>query len=222
VSDDELARALGVSIERRVGRVSPRPDLDDLLTRLDRGTSRRRVWYVVAALSLAIVAAFGGFLIGSTSRGSDAASVVTAGDGVPDRPATSSAVEPADVLTARADIVKAFQDAYTGGTPDDVRVAAIQRGTELSGLRRDITALAHASGYTAEQLDGTTVSVLDVTFIDETHAAVRFTLSVPGHGDVLVDRIGFAVVDGSRWKVALRTACDLLSLNGVQRPCPPK
>ena len=119
------------------------------------------------------------------------------------------------------EVLKAYQEAYTGGVTDAVRDAAVQRGSELSELRQDIIAIARATGYTAEQFAGTTVSVRDITFIDDTHAAVRFTLSVPGHGDVLVDRTGFAVVDGGRWKVALRTACDVLSLNGVQRPCPP-
>ncbi len=100
MNDDELTAALAVSIERRVARVSPQPDLDDLLTRLDRGTSRRRVWYAAAALLIAIVAALGGYLIGSTSNGTDTTRVISPADGVPDRFPTSSPVEPADVVSA--------------------------------------------------------------------------------------------------------------------------
>ena len=64
---------------------------------------------------------------------------------------TSSPVEPADVVTARAEVVKAYQEAYTGGLTDQVRDAAVQRGSELSELRQDIIAIARAHGYTAEQ-----------------------------------------------------------------------
>jgi hypothetical protein len=63
--------------------------------------------------------------------------------------------------------------------------------------------------------------VLGTSFIDETHAIVRFTLTVPGHGAILTDRVGYAVIDGGRWKVALRTVCDLLSLGGLSGQCPP-
>jgi hypothetical protein len=80
---------------------------------------------------------------------------------------------------------------------------------------------AQRYGYTSEQLAGTSVTVLGVVFIDEAHAAVRFTITVPEHGDVLVDRVGYAFFDSGRWKVALRTACDLLSLNGLRQQCPP-
>ena len=58
-------------------------------------------------------------------------------------------------------------------------------------------------------------------FIDDTHAVVRFDLSIPDHGNVLADRAGYAVfVDGS-WKVALRTVCDIVSLDGTTQTCPP-
>ena len=81
---------------------------------------------------------------------------------------------------------------------------------------------AERFGYTAEQLAGTTISLRDIAFIDETHAVVHFTLAIPGHGTILVDRVGYAVHTDGRWKVALRTACDLLSLDGLGRTCPPE
>jgi hypothetical protein len=63
--------------------------------------------------------------------------------------------------------------------------------------------------------------VRTTSFIDETHAIVQFTLTVPGHGPILTDRVGYAVLDGGRWKVALRTVCDLLSLGGLGTQGPP-
>ena len=63
--------------------------------------------------------------------------------------------------------------------------------------------------------------MLDTAFIDASHAVVHFTLTIPGHGPILADRVGYAVLTDGRWKVALRTACDLLSLDGLGRTCPP-
>jgi hypothetical protein len=124
-------------------------------------------------------------------------------------------------VTARTAIVQAFEDAFDGTSLPAARDAATQDGAELSQLRRDVLAYAQRFGYTAEQLAGTKIDVLEVSFIDETHATVRFTLTVPGRGAVIVDKVGYAVLDGGRWKVALRTACDLLSLDGVIGRCPP-
>ena len=49
----------------------------------------------------------------------------------------------------------------------------------------------------------------------------QFSLTIPGHGEILRDRVGYAVLVDGRWKVALRTECDLLSLNGLGAQCPP-
>jgi hypothetical protein len=143
-------------------------------------------------------------------------------DGTP--PATSpdaTLVEPVDPVAARGAIVAAFQDAFDGTSSPAAKDVAIQDGAQLDQLRRDVLVYAQRFGYTADQLVATKITVLDVSFIDETHAAVRFTLSVPGRGDVIVDKVGYAVLDGGRWKVALRTACDLLSLDGLVGRCPP-
>ena len=50
---------------------------------------------------------------------------------------------------------------------------------------------------------------------------MQFSLTIPGHGEILRDRVGYAVLVDGRWKVALRTECDLLSLNGLGAQCPP-
>jgi hypothetical protein len=63
--------------------------------------------------------------------------------------------------------------------------------------------------------------VLATRFIDSTHAIVQFSLTISGHGEVLKDRVGYAVLVNGRWKVALRMECDLLSLNGLGVQCPP-
>ena len=97
----------------------------------------------------------------------------------------------------------------------------MQDAAALRQLRRDSLAFAESHGLTTAQIAGATITVLDVNFIDETHAAVNFTLTIPGRGDVIVDKVGYAVVDSGRWKVALRTSCDLLSLDGLIGPCPP-
>jgi hypothetical protein len=49
---------------------------------------------------------------------------------------------------------------------------------------------------------------------------VTFTLTIPDHGAVITDRVGYAVFEDGRWKVALRTACDLVSLSGPSEQCP--
>ena len=164
----------------------------------------------------------GGYLIGHTDTSPEARTSVAASDGtppvtVPDAPG----VEPADPIAARAQITQSFHAAFDGGASPAAKDAAFQAGDTLRDLRRDVLAFAKEHGYTAEQLAGTKITILDIRFIDETHAAVRFTLTIPDRGDVIVDKVGYAVVDAGKWKVALRTACDLLSLDGVIGRCPP-
>ena len=222
MSDDELASSIARSVEHRVGALSPRPDMEDLLARMGtRATRQRRS--LLAGLAVVIVAAgFAGYLIGTANDDSGPGAVVAAqSDGLPSPEASSLALEPADAEAARSAITQAFHDALTGSSSDSTRAAAIQDGATLQALRREVLTYAQRYGYTSEQLAGTSVTVLGVAFIDEEHAAVRFTVSVPEHGDVLVDQVGYAFFDSGRWKVALRTACDLLSLNGLRRQCPP-
>jgi hypothetical protein len=171
----------------------------------------------VAVLALGGVA---GYLIGR-SDDTSTTTVVAANGSLPNPRAGSSDLAPADEEAARAAVKAAFHDAYTGGVPGNLRAAAIQRGSELEALNRTAIKNAQRFGYTPEQLAGAMVEVTSVLFIDETHAAARFSISVPGHGKMLADRIGYAVLDGGRWKVSLRTACDILSLGGLLQECPP-
>jgi hypothetical protein len=222
MSDIELASSIARSVEHRVGALSPRPDVEDLLARMGRRASRQRRSFVAGLVVALVAAGFAGYLIGTANEDSGTGAVVAAqSDGLPSPEASSLALEPADAEAARAAITQAFHDALTGSTPDSTRSAAIQDGESLQALRGEVVMYAQRYGYTSEQLAGTSITVLGIAFIDEQHAAVRFTVSVPDHGDVLVDRVGYAFFDRGRWKVALRTACDLLSLNGLHRQCPP-
>lgn len=219
MDDDQLTAALG----RSVAGVSPRPDPEALLVRVERRANRQRTWLLAAVALVLVIGGVGGYLVGSAAdEGPAPTSVAARSDGTPPVTTPDAAlVEPVDPVAARTAIVQAFQDAFDGASPTSARDAATQDGAQLAQLRRDVLAYAQRFGYTAEQLAGTKIDVLDVSFIDETHATVRFTLAVPGRGDVIVDKVGYAVLDGGRWKVALRTACDLLSLDGVIGRCPP-
>lgn len=222
MNDDDLAKSLGRSVESRVRKLSPRSDMEDLLGRVGRRSSRQRRWLAAAAVGVLAFGGFAGYLIGQNSGDSGTRTVAARSDGLPAPEESSPGIEPADVNAARAGVTQAYLDAYSGSSSDRVRTSATQDGPALQTLRRDVLAEAQLHGLTTEQLAGTTVDVLSVTFIDETHAAVRFTITIPGHGDVLVDVVGYSVFEDGRWKVAARTACDLLSLNGLRRPCPPQ
>src|SRR5213075_2251095 len=168
MSDDELASSIARSVEHRVGALSPRPDMEDLLARMGtRATRQRRS--LLAGLAVVIVAAgFAGYLIGTANDDSGTGSVVAAqSDGLPSPEASSLALEPADAEAARSAITQAFHDALTGSSSDSTRAAAIQDGASLQALRREVLTYAQRYGYTSEQLAGTSVTVLGVAFIDE-------------------------------------------------------
>ena len=221
MTDQDLTRSLDRAVDHRVESARLRPDVDDLFQRVERRASRdRRLRSGLLVVFLA-VGGLVGFAIGRDDSGSDLQPIAVASDGVADAATEPAALAPTDLEAAQAGVERVFHDAYSGGVTEAERTAAIQDGASLGALRKEQLADAAAHGYTAEQLAGTTIDVLGVQFIDEDHAAVRFTISVPGHGDVLVDRIGYAVRLDGRWKVTLRTACDLLSLGGSRRPCPP-
>jgi hypothetical protein len=220
MSDMKTADALAASLRRRAQRIDPRPNLEQLLARLDRRVTRHR--RVLAGGLVAVLAVGGvvGYAVGSSSV-PETTAVVALNDGVPDPASNAPAIEPENVDAAVVAISQAFHDAFTGGIPVAVRQSATQNGALLETLRGEALASAQRFGVSPTELAGVTVEVRDTTFVDRTHAVVHFTLTVPGRGPVLVDQVGYAVVDAGRWKVSLRTACDLLSLSGLGRPCPP-
>lgn len=220
MSDADTGNALARSLQRRTQRVDPRPSLETLLGRLDRRMTKQRRLLAAALVVFLAVGAVVGYAVGESSAPRTTA-VVALNDGVPDPSAGIPAIEPENAPAAIAEIDQAFHDAFDGGTPVALRWAAVQSGSKLEGLRRAARATAESLGFTAAELDSILIETRDTSFVDRTHAVVRFTMSIPDRGPVLVDQVGYAVVDNGRWRVSLRTACDLLSLSGLGRPCPP-
>jgi hypothetical protein len=221
VNDAELADALSSSLERRADRVQARPDAAHLLARFERRVAVQRRLLLGALVVVLAVGAGAGYLAGSSGTRTDRAAIVALDDGAPGAQPTGSPIEPEDVDAAVAAIDQAFHAVFDGGVPDDVRRSATQGGAVLDGLRRETLAIAESRGYTADDLAGISIDVYGTTFVDRTHGVVHFTLSVPGHGVVLKDQIGYAIFEAGRWRVSLRTSCDLLSLSGLGRECPP-
>jgi hypothetical protein len=221
VTEPDFEGALARSLHRRVRRIGPRPNLEALLARLEDRATRQRRLLLVGLVAVLVLGGIVGYAVGTDDARTETA-IVALNDGVPDAPSGAPRIEPDDVDAAVAAITQAFHDGFNGGIPDATRRAAVQGGPELEGLRRDALASAALRGFTAEQLAGTTIEILGTTFVDRSHGIVHFTLTVPGIGPVLVDQVGYAVIDGGRWKVSLRTACDLLSLSGLGQQCPPR
>jgi hypothetical protein len=223
MNDDELARELEANINRRVANVAGPPRPEQLLARLEWRNRRQRRWLVGTVVVALIGVAAGAFALGeSRSSRSSPRAVAPLDDGTPPIVRSDVArVNPANPKLARAEVARAFHDAFTGTTPVAARDAAVQDGASLHGIQEQMARDAVANGYTGQQLAGTTITVRGVEFIDAAHAVAHFTLSVPDRGDVIVDRVGFAVLDAHRWRVALRTMCDLLSLEGSIGKCPP-
>jgi hypothetical protein len=222
VNDDDLTRSLKATAERRVHDITPRPNVDELMTRLERRSSRQRSTLLAGIAAVLVIGGFAGYLVGhSADERSTPTAVVALDDGLPASPAASGNYEPANIDAAKNEVAGAFHAAFDGSVAEETRVTAVQDGRSIQPLRKETEVLARRFGYTSEQLAGTTISVLDTSFIDGTHAVVHFTISVPGHGPIIADRVGYAVLTGGRWQVALRTACDLLSLGGLGQQCPP-
>ena len=221
MNDDELTRGLERGMQQRVRHLAPRPDVDELLARSERRRVRQRGGWIAALVVALLVGGAGGYLWADARDSSTNPSIAVLNDGVRGDDGSSAEYEPVDVAGARNQIEAAFHAAFDGDVPLAERLAAIQDGPSLRNLLIAAAKNALSYGYTREQLAGARVAVAGVKFIDATHAVVQFTLTIPGHGDVLRDRVGYAVIDENRWKVSLRTECDLLSLNGLQMPCPP-
>jgi hypothetical protein len=220
LNGSDLGPALRESIERQTRGVRAQPDVDELLTRLDRRRRHRRAALAVVVVVALVFSAFLGYALKGRVGTPATPHVDTfAGQG-PAQPAPGVSFEPRDATAARAAVVQAFADALDGGVPTTRRDRATEDAVSLRRLRAEATAYAETHGYTRDQLSGTTVVVLGTTFVDNRHAIVRFSLAIPGHGTVLVDRVGYAVRNGDHWQVTVSTSCDLLSIAGLLQPCP--
>jgi hypothetical protein len=216
-TDDELGARLGRSIDTRVRRLRPRDDLDDLLERSEqrRRTQRRR--FAIGSTLLVVVVAVGAFALGTMSAddgGGDTTAVV-----IPRSPNAADIYAPGDLAQAGVEIASAYRVVF-GPASDGTKAESIQLGSDLIPLLHRSKEIGARFGYTEDQLAGNVVTVSDPSFIDATHAVVRFSITIPGHGTAVKDRIGYAVRTDGRWQVAARTVCDLVWSAGTWAACP--
>jgi Clp amino terminal domain, pathogenicity island component/ClpX C4-type zinc finger len=118
---------------------------------------------------------------------------------------------PDDEDGARAEITLAFGHVLV--LSEDRRTVPSVEGGELLGPCLKEAHVRHA----ALRHQDHTVTVERIQFVDETHAAVSFTVALEGVSPE--PRTGDALVVDATWKVARSTFCALMSLAGVQ--CPP-
>ncbi len=117
---------------------------------------------------------------------------------------------PESAREAEAEIRAAFRQVFTADRDGD---AFLQDGEVLRG------AMQEAAGAWPDVAATLQVGLGEVGFLDEVRAAVQYQLSWSGGG--FAPQLGYAVLDGGRWKVARGTYCRLLESAGVQYPPPP-
>ena len=215
-SDDELGARLGRSVDARVRRLRPENDLDDLLARSEQRRRRQRRRFVVGGAIVVTVAVIGAFLVGAATSddGADVTAVV-----IPKSQGVADVYAPADLTRAGVEIATAYRDVF-GPATDERKQEAMQLGGPLLPLLHRSTEIAQRFGYTEDQLAGNVVTVSEPSFIDGTHAIVRFSITIPGHGITVKDRIGYAVQTDGRWQVAARTVCDIVWPGTTSPACP--
>jgi hypothetical protein len=121
---------------------------------------------------------------------------------------------PDDQDAARTAIERAF--AQHGTQSDDGRSLPFVEGGDNLGPTVRAAAERHPGVYEGSTV---TISIDQVSFVDETHAAVWFSVSVDNVSRLRNHRGDAVVVDGE-WKMARSTFCGLMAMAGVQ--CPPE
>jgi hypothetical protein len=116
--------------------------------------------------------------------------------------------------TANAATTKAIKHAYTvffnSRETTAHAVASLQHGSKF----RSSIISEGKSNYGKQK---TVATVSSVKLIRPKLADVAFTVKVAGH-TVLPDSHGFAVREGGKWRVAAKTYCSLLTLEGTAPP----
>ena len=216
MNDDELGAQLGRSIDARVRRVRPVDDLADLLERSESMRRRQRRRFAVGTTIAVLVVAVGAFALGgATSEGErDTTAVV-----IPRSSETADIYAPGDLTQAGTEIAAAYRDVFGPATPE-AKIAAMQIGSDLLPLLHRSTEIAQRFGYTEDQIAHNVITVSDPSFIDATHAIVRFSITIPDHGTPVRDRVGYAVQTDGRWQVAARTVCDIVWPTTTSSACP--
>lgn len=216
-TDDELGARLGRSIDTRVRRLRPRDDLDDLLERSEARRRLQRRRFTIGTTVIAVVVAVGAFALGTMTAddgGGDTTAVV-----IPRSPAVADIYAPGDLAQAGVEIADAYRVVF-GPADDTTKAASIQLGPDLLPLLHRSKEIAARFGYTEDQLARNVVTISDPSFIDATHAVVRFSITIPDHGTMVKDRVGYAVQVDGKWQVAARTVCDLVWPAGTWAACP--
>jgi hypothetical protein len=135
------------------------------------------------------------------------------GDAAPDtsEPEIVTGRTPVAEESARMEIALAFGHVLV--LSDDRRTVPSVEGGELLGPCLKEAQVRHASWRRHHG----TVTIDSIEFLDETHAAVAFTIALEG---IPPDPLrGRALVVDATWKVARHTFCMLMGLAGVD--CPP-
>jgi hypothetical protein len=215
-SDDELGAQLGRGIDARVRRLRPADGVDDLLARSEALRRRQRRRFALGTSVALLVVAVGAFALGSSvsDGGGDTTAVV-----IPRSPPAADIYSPADLERAGTEIASAYREVF-GPADDRAKVDAMQLGAQILPVLHRSTEIARQFGYTEDQLAGNVVTVSDPSFIDATHAIVRFSITIPDHGTPVKDRIGYAVQTDGRWQVAARTVCDIVWPGTTSPACP--
>jgi hypothetical protein len=214
--DDDFGAQLGRSIDARVRRLRPDKDLEDLLARSEQHRRRQRRRFAIGGTVALMVVAIGAFVVGAgtSDESGDTTAVV-----IPKSSEVADLYAPADLARAGVEIATAYRNVFAPAT-DVAKVSSMQLGEELAPLLHRSAEIARRFGYTDDQLAGNVVTVSDPSFIDATHAIVKFSLTIPDHGTVVKDRVGYAVQTDGRWQVAARTVCDIVWPGTTSPACP--
>ena len=145
MNDDELGRYLGHSIERRVGSVTPRVDLEELLVRTQRRLRQRRV-LVAAAVAVLVIGVLAGYVVGHAGDEHGTAVNAALDDGAPRFASPAPPFEPANVGAAMAAIEQAFHSAFDGGVDPRQKADAIQTAAGIESLTQSARRTRFASG----------------------------------------------------------------------------
>jgi hypothetical protein len=214
--DDELGAQLGRNIDARVRRLRPTDDIEGLLTKSTELRRHQRRRFGVATTLLVIVVAIVAFSVGAaTSDGGKETTAVV----IPRTPAVADIYAPEDLRRAGVEISESYRAVF-GPANDQAKVAAMQLGPQLLPLLHRSAEIAQRFGYTQDQITRNVVTVSDPSFIDATHAIVKFSIAIPEHGMVVKDRVGYAVQTDGRWQVAARTVCDIVWPGTTSAACP--
>jgi len=121
--------------------------------------------------------------------------------------------QPADATAALAAVRTAFEQALTAADGGSIE-HAVQDGAVLGA------ALEQARASFPEAVATAWAEVTEVVFLDPLRAAVRFAVHYTG-GAEFGQQIGYAVLEGNRWKVAYDTCARVLGWAGVITPPTP-